>query len=100
MKLQSIYTALIDIGSVPPYHGSIGDQTNERIWRQQGQAHDERILEGLQTVIFLAGIHNVEEDWGGRGRACQLILDGGARGVQLWGYCVFRNILIVRRKGV
>lgn len=81
------------------YHGAVGDQTDQRIRRQKRQAHDERVLERLQAVILLASVHDIHKDRGG-GRSSQLILDRSTRRVELGGYRVLRDVLVVRREGV
>ena len=68
--------------------------------RQQRQAHDKRVLECLKTVILLAGIDGVKEDRRCRSRAGQLVLNSRVKGVQLGGYRVLSNILVVRRKRI
>lgn len=82
------------------YHCAVSDQTDQRIRWQQRQAHDERVLNCLKAVILLASIDHKQEDRGGRGWPRQLVLDCGAGRVELGGYRVLGNILIVRRKRI
>lgn len=63
------------------YHCTIGDQSDQRICGQQGQAHNQRVLQGLQAVILLASINDVYEYRGCGSRARQLVLDRRARWV-------------------
>jgi hypothetical protein len=58
------------MGGISPYHSAVGNQTDERIGRQQRQAHDERVPNRLQAVLLLASIDNEEKDRGRRGGAC------------------------------
>lgn len=85
---------------IVPYHSTEGNQTNQRIGRQKRQAHDEGILHSLQTVILLAGIDNKDENRGSGGRSCQLVLDRCALGVELWGYRVLCDVLVMRGERV
>lgn len=82
------------------YHCTERNQTNQRIGRQKRQAHDEGILHSLQTIILLAGIDDKDENGGSGGWPCQLVLDCRALGVELWGYRVLCNILVMRRERV
>jgi hypothetical protein len=96
---QSI-TCQLPWRSIVPYHSTEGNQTNQRIGRQKRQAHDEGVLHSLQTVILLAGIDNKDKNRGSGGGSCQLVLDRRALGVELWGYRVLRDILVMRRERV
>lgn len=86
--------------TIVPYHCTEGNQTNQRIGRQKRQAHNEGILHSLQTVILLASVHDKDEDRGSGGGSCQLVLNRRALGVELWGYRILRDILVMRRKRV
>lgn len=82
------------------YVGAICDEAHQRIGRQQRQAQNERILNSLQTVLFLASVDDKEEDGGSWGWPRQLIFDGCALRVELRGYCVLRDILVMRGQWV
>lgn len=82
------------------YHCPISDQPNERIRRQQRQAHNQGILQGLETIILLAGVHDEEEDWRSRGWAGQSVLNCRALRVKLWRDSIFSDILVVSREWV
>jgi hypothetical protein len=98
---QSQYsTYYILSGGSCSYHCAVSDQTDQRIRWQQRQAHNERVLDCLKTVILLASIDHKQEDWGGGGGPRQLVLDCGAGRVELGRYRVLGNILVVRRKRI
>lgn len=82
------------------YHGTKSDQANKSILREKAQAHDDRVLERLQTVLFLASINNEEKD-GRRGRwSRESVLDGGIAWVQLRRNLFGGDVLVVLRKTV
>lgn len=64
----------------PTHHGTVCNKSNQRVWREQAQAHDDRVLEGLQAVLLLACVDDKNED-GKNGRACRstgnAVFDGG-----------------------
>jgi hypothetical protein len=82
------------------YHCAESNQTNQRIGGKKRQTHNERVLHGLQAVIFLASIDDKDEDRGSGGRSCQLVLDGCALRVEFGGYRVLRDVLVVRGKRI
>jgi hypothetical protein len=82
------------------YHGTVCDQADQRILREQAQAHDDRVLERLQAVLLLACVHDEYEDRRGLDRLRKAVLDGSAVCVQLWGYLLLRDVLVVRREVV
>lgn len=51
------------------YHSAISDQANKSVFRQKTQAHDEGVLERSKAVLFLAEVHDIEEDWRSRSRS-------------------------------
>lgn len=62
----------VDLG-----HGAVSNESDEGILRKQAQAHDQRLLQGLKTVILLAGIDDKEKDWWGNGGSGEAVLHGG-----------------------
>jgi len=81
----------VDLG-----HGFISDQTDQGVGRQQAERHDDRVLESLQTILLLTCVDDEDEDRGNGGGSSESVLDGGARGVQLWRNGVLRDVLVVR----
>jgi len=81
-------------------HGTVGDQTDQGVGRQQTERHDDGILEGLQAILLLTCVDNEDEDWGHGSGSGQSVLDGGAGRVQLWGDGVLGNVLVVRWQAV
>jgi hypothetical protein len=80
------------------YHGAICDQAHEGIWGQQAQAHNDRVLQRLQAILFLACVDDEQED-GRRPRGGgETILDGSAVRVQLEGDLVGRDVLVLHGK--
>lgn len=64
-----------------PYHRAKCDQPNQRIRGQQRQAHDQGVLQRLQAILLLAGIHDVNKDGRGGSGTGKLVLDRRTHGV-------------------
>jgi hypothetical protein len=81
-------------------HSAERDQTDESIWREQTQAHDDRILQSLKTILLLTRIHQEQKDgrrWRG---SSQSVFDRGAVGVELGRDVMIVDVLVVRWKSV
>jgi len=81
-------------------HGSVGDETDEGVGRQQAQADDDSVLERLEVIIVEASVDDVEEDGRDLRRTSERVLDGGVLGEELGGEIVGGDVLVVRREGV
>lgn len=82
------------------YHCAVCDQTDQSILWEQAQAHNNRVLERLQAVLFLAGIDHEQKDGWRRGWARKAVFDRRATGVQLWGNLLSGDVFVVRWQGV
>lgn len=82
------------------HHRAVCYQPNERSWWQEAEAHNKRVLQSLQTVLFLTRVNDVEED---RRRRCwtgEPILDRSTLRMQLRGYRILSNVFVVRWESV
>jgi hypothetical protein len=77
------------------YHCAESDQADQGIRRKQAQAHDDRVLERLQAILFLACVDNKHKNGGRRCWSSKAIFNGGAVWVQLGGYLLGRDVLVV-----
>lgn len=85
---------------VMTYHCAVCDQTNQSVLWEQAQAHDDRVLERLQTVLLLASVDDEQEDRWRRCGAREAVFDGCAAGVKLWWDLLGRDVLVVRWQSV
>jgi hypothetical protein len=82
------------------YHSAKCDQADQSIRGKQAQAHDDGVLERLQTVLLLACVDHEQKNRGRRCRSRQSIFDGGTVGVELGGHGILRDVLVMRRQRV
>lgn len=83
-----------------PYHGAKSYQPNQSILGKQTQTHHQRFFEGGQTVLFLTGIHDIEEYGRAWCRSRKLVFDGSIAGVKLRWDRIRGDVFVVRRKRV
>lgn len=81
-------------------HGTVGDETDESVGRQQAQANNERFAKGLEIVIVHAGVDKVEEDGWDLSGTAEGILDGGVLGKKLCGKVGAADVFVVRRESI
>lgn len=60
------YMQMLLFEVLPTYHGSIRDETDERILWKKTKAHHQRLLQSREAILLLAGINDIQKD--GRGR--------------------------------
>ena len=77
------------------YHSAICDQSNQGILGEQAQAHDDGVLESLQAILLLAGIHDEQENRGRGSGPVEAVLDGSAAWVELRGDGFLGDVLVV-----
>jgi hypothetical protein len=65
------------------HHSPEGNKTNQGKWREEAQADNNRITEGLEIIGVEACINHEEEYWRNLGGAAKRILDGSVFGQQL-----------------
>lgn len=65
-----------------PYHSTISDQSDQGMGRQQAQADDQRVLQGLEVILVNASVDNVQEDGRNLCTPSQGVLDGCVFGEQ------------------
>jgi hypothetical protein len=65
---------------------------------QEAQTHNNRVLQRLQAVLFLACVDDEQEDGRGPRGAGETVFDGGAVRVQLGRDLVSRDVLVVHGK--
>ncbi len=76
-------------------HGTVGDETDESVGREQAQANNERLTQGLKIVIIHAGVDDVEKDGRDLSRTAEGILDGGVLGKKLGGKVGAADVFVV-----
>lgn len=57
-------------------HSPVCNESHQRILWKQAQAHDQRLFQRGQTVLLLASIDHIEEDWSARRRAREAVFNG------------------------
>ena len=82
-------------------HGAEGDKADEGVGRQETQADDDSIAQGLE-VFFIpeAGVDNKEKDRWNLGRSGKRVFDGGVFWEQFGGQVGVGDIFVVWWEGV
>lgn len=87
-------------GELTTYHGPVCNEAHQGIFWQKAETHNKALFQRGKTVFFLAGVHNVEENWRTRGGSGESVFDGGVRKMKLRGNGILSDILIVWWEGV
>lgn len=64
--------------------------------RQQTQADDQRVLQGLEIILIDAGIHDVQKDWRNLSTPGQRVLDRRVLCQQLCRQVCVGDVAVVR----
>lgn len=81
-----------------PYHGTISDQSDQGMGRQQAQADDQRVLQGLEVILINAGVNNVQENGRNLCTSGQSVLDGCVFGEQFCREVGVGDVAVVWRE--
>lgn len=82
------------------HHGTIRDQPDQGIGRQQTQADHQSFPQCFQFILIDTGVHDEEEDRRDLSRTGESVFDGGVFGQEFSGEIGSRNVFVVRRKGI